>query len=601
MKTTSPSAPPQFSLFGSTLVSPSVDLSAQERGAVYTPDALAEWVARHLASLLTPVVENPVILDPACGDGALLRAFSLAWGAPSQLVGIDLDRATVEAAKGSFLADATFFQADALAPKGANTGALAQWQKGLRRARIEQVDGVIANPPWGASVQWSRGQLQSLGYELARGQYDSYELFIELCLQLAAPGAMLAFIVPDSLFLPEHQSLRTLLLRETRLLLLARLGEGFFPGVFRGTVVLIFQKVTPTPDHEVRCFRFNREWRNAVLKGEKTFEEAEQSLCHLVPQERFAADVLQRFDIDAQQSETPVLEKFAPAPLPWTHGLTCGRGVEISKVGVVMLCPNCRRAHPKPREGQSNTYTCRFCEINFWPDNARTQEIVRRIDTATAPQTNLMGEEAEEWCPLIVGEDVDRYSCRPSRLIRLGVEGVNYKPRATFAPRKLLVRKTGVGLKGAIDESGALTNQVVFHFSLDPTRRTPGFYLDYVQGVLCSRVLFAYYLKRIGENEWRSHPYITQKVLSELPIPALDESNLRQGQAIAEAVQEKALSFSRSEAPELRIEGLVAGLFGFTPSDCEWVLRVLDEAEGLEPIRTLRLTDPGALQPIFVA
>src|SRR5438874_2005611 len=48
------------------------DLSHAQLGAVYTPDVLADWVADELLSLLG--VERPCVLDPACGDGALLRA-----------------------------------------------------------------------------------------------------------------------------------------------------------------------------------------------------------------------------------------------------------------------------------------------------------------------------------------------------------------------------------------------------------------------------------------------------------------------------------------------------------------------------------------------
>ena len=60
--------------------------------------------------------------------------------------------------------------------------------------------GVIANPPWGADVGFSPADLRALGYKLAKGQFDSFDLFVELCLSVAPEGAVLAFILPDAPF-----------------------------------------------------------------------------------------------------------------------------------------------------------------------------------------------------------------------------------------------------------------------------------------------------------------------------------------------------------------------------------------------------------------
>jgi hypothetical protein len=52
-------------------------------------------------------------------------------------------------------------------------------------------------------------------------------------------------------------------------------------------------------------------------------------------------------------------------------------------------------------------------------------------------------------------------------------------------------------------------------------------------------------------------------------------------------------------AEDLRVERLVAGLYGLSDEGCAWVLRVLEDAEALEPIRTLRLPDPRLLKPLL--
>ena len=104
----------------------------------------------------------------------------------------------------------------------------------------------------------------------------------------------------------------------------------------------------------------------------------------------------------------------------------------------------------------------------------------------------------EGWWPLIAGEDVDRYRSSPSREIRVGIPGINYKRAIGGAEDRLLVRKTGIGLKGAIYQGDAYTTQTVFHFRA--TDESPSFLLPYVLGVLCSRVMLAVHLKRTART-----------------------------------------------------------------------------------------------------
>jgi hypothetical protein len=234
---------------------------------------------------------------------------------------------------------------------------------------------------------------------------------------------------------------------------------------------------------------------------------------------------------------------------------------------------------------------CTSCGFSFDLKSARIEQIV---------ESNVTPRRG--WKPLVVGEDVDRYAVTPSRIIRINVAGINYKSQEVFEKRKILIRKTGVGIKAAIDESGALTNQVVFHYRLDPKWKAPSFLLDYFLGVLCSRVLLAYHLKRFGENEWRSHPYVTQRIISELPIPDVREGTWqwRQARAIAEAAARRRKRSSRYILDDLMVDRLVAGLYGLSERDCGWVLKVLDSAQALEPIRSLRVNDPHSLRPIKV-
>jgi hypothetical protein len=501
--------------------------------------------------------------------------------APVALAGVDIDVDALAKAAIRLPFDITLRQADALQPES-NRDVEASWSRLFRTP----ITGVISNPPWGAELRQSPTELRAAGYKLAQGQFDSYDLFVELCLRIVPERAVLAFIVPDSLFFPEHQPLRKLLLERTQLHLVARLGEGFFGDVYRGTAVVVCEKRNPQLSRTVECFRLRKELRDQVFDKKLSMQCAKEKEVHLIPQELFDKDADKRFLIDVSTEDLAFFQKIHSYRSRWVDWLMSGRGVELSKSGAVVLCPICSTARPEPRD--PSRLKCEACGANFGSVDAKRKRIIKK--SATAP----LG-----WRRLIVGEDVDRYRCVSSRIIEADVAGINYKTPETFEGRKLLVRKTGVGIKAAIDDSGAFTNQVVFHYR--PKSSTPAFFLDYALGVLCSRVMLAYHLKHTGENEWRSHPYVTQKTIAELPVPVVSDGSWqwRQARAIADAASTRRHEKQDDPSADLYIDRLVAGLYGLNKQGCAWVSDVLNKAQSLEAITTMR-ADAAELRPVKV-
>ena len=553
-------------------------------GAVYTPDVLANWVATELIGRL-PQNRPLLVIDPACGDGALLKSVLKTEGQPAITVaGIDIDADAIRKAK-SILPTGTILRlADALHPGKEGSNIESAWKKLIN---TDAISGVISNPPWGATLALSPVELRKAGYHLAQGQFDSYELFVELCLRVVPDRTILVFIVPDSLFLPEHKALRTLLLEKTQLHLIARLGEGFFEKVFRGTAVVVCEKRKPRLARLVECFRLRKKCRDLVFSNKLSLQEAKKKEVHLVAQKQFHADPEKRFSIDVSSEDQSFFQKIHRYRSTWASWLVSGRGVELSKTGAVIFCPQCNVARPVPRE--RTTLRCDHCCAKFEVGEANRKNIIKM--SASVPRG---------WKRLIVGEDVDRYSCLSSRIIEEHITGINYKNPSTFQGSKLLVRKTGVGIKAAIDDSGALTNQVVFHYR-SKSNSTPSFFLDYVLGVLCSRIMLAYHLKRTGDSEWRSHPYVTQKTIAELPVPIISEGQWqwRQAIAIAGAAAKRRLNKSTDLAEDLRVDSLVAGLYGLDEKGCAWALNVLDEAQSLQAITIMR-ANVAQLRPVRV-
>lgn len=564
-------------------MTPITDNEKRERlGAFYTPSQLALWVASEALSY-TVGGKTVVSCDPACGDGELL--FALKSQIPSITgLGMDVDADAIKEAKARCGRAIRFLVGNSVIPSTRDS-LESSWKKILGSIKPNIF---IMNPPWGIDFRKSRSILESLGYSLANGQFDSYEIFCEAVIRIAKPGAILAFILPDSIFYPEKLNFRHYLLQTCKLHLLARLGEGFFDGVYRSTSVLIAQKGVASDEHEVKCLRLTPADRGGILNGKLQLAKIARDQCHRVRQSRFSADREKRFDLDLRENEEITISKFQVHEPTWSDWLKSARGVEISKTGRVAICPSCEHANPYPRQGL--TKTCSFCSHVFDAESENTRSII--FSSEDRPSNSRR---------IIVGEDVDRYQIGSSRFISENVPGIDYKPRLRGVTPRILVRKTGLGIKAALDLSGDYTNQVVFmYYRKDQT--VPDFFLYYVLGVLCSRVALSYFLRTHGEVEWKSHPYVTQKILNSIPIPVFTQGSKteKQARAIADAVKVFCEMDKKDQTRDIFVDCLVAGIYNLSRAECRWVVNVLREAQSLEPIRTLRLDAYELLLPHHV-
>lgn len=535
-------------------------------GAVYTPGALATWVAYMLAEYAPAGIQT--VMDPACGNGALLRAAAEYIPGIKQLVGIDISTDAVDSLRTGVGAAASSILADTLALTG---------------GELPHADAVITNPPWGGVLPRSRGELRAAGFELAKGQVDSWDLFVEWSVKHLPQGTTVAAILPDALFAPEHTDTRRLLVRSTQLKVVARLGEGWFPGVYRGVAVVVYTVGAGNDSNLVRCVRLPHEARKRVLAGSQDLAEAAARVEELALQGQWLNDPDVPLSPSVHSRESPRVGAIETHGGNWLSWVEPGRGIEMGKAGLLIRCCRCGHHFPRPK---AEPGPCKVCgSADRW----------REVDAVTFAKR----PPGNEWAPLIVGEDVRRYEAVPSRWVRLGLPGVNYKLSSLYAQPKLLVRKTGLGLQAAVDRTASYTTQVVFHFL--PRACCPPFALDYLQGVLCSRVLLAYHLRRSGETEWRSHPYVTPKTLARLPIPTPSPGTdqWHQAQAIAEASAEaRRAPASKREPADLVVEELVAGLFHLNEQMCYWVSEVLGSAEELQAFSTVQLPRGATLRAV---
>jgi len=445
-------------------------------------------------------------------------------------------------------------------------------------------DIVIGNPPWGADLSNWTEHLER-NYDLAKGQYDSYELFIELSRKILKKSGIWGFVIPDSIFKPEHEKLRQILSTQMKILKIIKLGEGFFD-VFRSSTIIIFQNENAEKEHTIKAFTLMKEDRRKVIEGEINLSELEDEKGVLIPQQRFVENASYDFDITKSIEDTDIMKLMENDTIDWDTLTETGRGIEFSESGLVIQCPNCFKWDnpPRKRKGIYRKKICKHCGFKY------------EYEDALAKETIVLNEKRNENdVPFALGLDVNRYYIADTKYLDTSKEGINYKEPSLYQSPKLVIRKTGVGIYSTIDYSNLYMPQAVFIFKIREKlpKEYQDYKLEYVLGIINSRLMLYYYYKKFGELEWKSFPYVTQKTIKQLPLRKIDFSNSDQRKLHDEIVQKVITIIKQSENKEVpkqldyEIENLVMKLYEITP---EMRKHIWDELKKVQRLRIIRET-----------
>jgi len=146
-----------------------------------------------------------------------------------------------------------------------------------------------------------------------------------------------------------------------------------------------------------------------------------------------------------------------------------------------------------------------------------------------------------------------------------------------------LIRKTGLGIKSCIDYSGSYISQTVYSCNYKTANDVD---IEYYLGVLNSRVLLYYYLKLYGENEWKSHPYITKEIIFNLPIRKVSNDNKNLCKQISDYV--KIINNNYSISIDMEIEKLAMQLYRLDENEEDEIRNEINSLPNLESINGMK-------------
>lgn len=563
----------------------------KELGSFYTPDFLADYLAKKLISLYEPeLTQNSKkiinILDPACGDGKLLGAIKNQLDDSALkvnqkkglIVGLDIDKKAVTSSKRNLSVknnnNVKIINTNGLLPF--NMDFDSGWQRLESHLKIKnKFDLIIANPPWGANKKIYGEILKKNKFDLLRGQYDTSDLFVESSLRLLNEGGLAAFIIPDSLFYTERLNLRKFLVKKTTIKMIGRFGEGIFKDVNRSCAIIIFQKKPPTKNNKILCLRINKTNRKQLLNQNKKLELIEKEASTMTPQKTFSEEKNFNFHIDTNQKFESILKKINCNLSNVGDYVNITRGVEISKKGIIKQCSNCKNWLPSPK---NINVKCPFCKVDLDPNLLKSTKIVHSSNKG-------------KYQKLILGEDIKRYSIKSKSYIEICKKGINYKSKNIYSEDKILIRKTGIGISASIDYSDAFTTQVVYILSLK--EKAKSFYLlEFILVLLCSRLGFFYVALTSGETEWKSHPYLTQTKIKNIPLPKVSELSKKEIDRINELGSEvKRLITAKKNIDielDIRCEKLIAKIYRLNKRDYKIIYELINSSQELLPVKALK-------------
>ncbi len=473
-------------------------------------------------------------------------------------------------------------------------------------------DILIGNPPWGTDVKPYQKLLQTKFKVLLqsshdtktytgglspkspynrpykiRDQIDIYALFIIKSLKLVQIEGIVALIIPSTiLFNPVYAPLRYHLLTKTSILQINYLGEKVFSNVKVPSCVIFLQKKKPSQGHLIKILLLNEQ---LYLNREKLeMFNMDRWNSHNISQKSFLNHPFHNFIIFTRRSNAKILEKIESTE-HYVFGdfVNNSRGVEIGKNGEVYQCPACKKWNPIPHfkkdpKKSSVLWTkCPHCKKNV------EKSQISNFDRIILPVDSFEKRQDKDWAPILIGEDVQRFSLKNRFNILLNYNGIKYKSPEKYNTPKILIRKTGNGIISALDYNKNYTVQVVYQFSLkydiphdaglmshikskiksdvpniegdaqkshglssyikDPdelsenygstTKSKKNITLDYnarilsqyslefLFAIISSKVIENYYLHNFTNPSKKTFPHLIQANVLALPIPKIDFSN----------------------------------------------------------------------------
>ena len=365
----------------------------------------------------------------------------------------------------------------------------------------DKYDYVVGNPPYlfiRAIPYDYRKLIEKLPLETNKGQYDFYQLFMEIGIHILKLNGLLGYIIPDSLLaLSNRRILRKYIYNSTKIREIYYSGPQFDEPVVSNIVITL----------EKESDEIKRKNNQIILKFSLDQSQADNVILqNLIEKWNY------RFLINLNEQDREIIEfltlnflELNDLEIKPNFKIDIWRGVELGKNGKVIFCNTCNKYFPLP----NNNYICKECKSEL--NNDSIESIIRK---------SSKDDQKKNYKPFLYS--INRYQVKELKYINTTKQGINYKELNRYKNRVIVRQLAQNSLICATYDKGSLTSQSLYNLKIlkSPIAEFNNYYL---LGLLNSQLLAFYFIKSFGSYK-KLFPRILIENLKSMPIvvPEID-------------------------------------------------------------------------------
>ncbi|NVM37320.1 MAG: N-6 DNA methylase [Candidatus Lokiarchaeota archaeon] len=423
----------------------------------------------------------------------------------------------------------------------------------LMMDHAEKYDFVVGNPPYLFIRDIPHDQRQIIenrDYKTNEGQYDYYQIFLEIGLRILKPHGILGYIVPDSLLALSNRSIiRKYIYNNTNIKEIYHTGPRFNDPVV-SNIILILEKEPHIIERK----------KNQIIL--KTIPDQEKT----IPQEiiekwkyKFLIH-LNRIDISIIEHLTTNFIRLKDLNKKSEFKFSLSRGVELTKTGKIIYCENCRKYLPIPK----NLLKCRECNSPL--NKGRTENIIYD----TVPEDKLKKKYK------LYLYSISRYQKTQYKYIDTSKIGINYKKSNLYEDR-IVIRQLSQNNKicATYEKNLSLTSQSFYNLKI---KKSPisDFNHFYLLGILNSMLLSYFFIKSFGSYK-RLFPRILIEKIKEFPIKVpISDKEKQKAKKIIEIVKIILNNIDEMENLQNKVDVLVFDLYEISETNRKYILNYMN-------------------------
>ncbi|MFX0041496.1 MAG: N-6 DNA methylase [Candidatus Hodarchaeota archaeon] len=357
----------------------------------------------------------------------------------------------------------------------------------------ESFNFVVGNPPYlfirDIPVE-QRRLINSSDFKTKSGQYDYYQIFIELSINLLKDQGFLGYIVPDSLLvLSNRSSIRKHIYNSTKIREIFHTGPKF-DDVIVSNIILILQKE-----------RLEEKRKKNIIQIRYQFQKNHQITQKIIENWDY------KFLINLNSMDSAILDhlnkdfpKLSDLINSENYSIILSRGIELGKEGNVIFCTNCQKYIPLPKK----ELKCKVCNRSL------NKDLIENII-----YENLKQGKGSNLKPFIYS--INRYKIKNMKYVDIEKQGINYKNLKIYQNRIIIRQLSEQNLISATyDKNFSLTSQSFYNLKI-LNSNTEEFNHLYVLGIINSTLLSYYFIKSFGSYK-KLFPRILIEKIKEIPI-----------------------------------------------------------------------------------